>query len=261
MLEDAIRLRNPVPNNPRLYGIMLAFTTADATYSVEFQRAPDVSGAPGTYVTVQILKPTASGAGMFVDQLSLGTGPYWYQARQTRSDLSAGPWTTLAASLNPMLLDAAIGRPVDVSYIASSTRMGAATVGPTAAQVTLTAGVQALQNNFIGGGTLFSTTAPTSSTATISVIKHDVTYADKTVTYNAGTVTGLAASIPYYVYCDDPQRLGGSVTYYASQLPLPIVQGTGRYYVGYITTPAVGGSGTGGTGSGSGSGGGGKGLH
>ena len=88
-----------------------------------------------------------------------------------------------------------------------------------------------------------STTTPISSTsdagaATITVAAHSIKMDFGTVSYNAGTITGLALSTLYYVYADDANFAGGAVTYLATTNSDDLIS-QGRYYVGKITTPAA----------------------
>jgi len=94
------------------------------------------------------------------------------------------------------------------------------------------------------------------SDATINVASHTVQFGFGTVAYNAGSVTGLDYSTLYYVYADDPDYDGGAVTYLATENPLLVTAGNGRYYLGKVTTPAAAGGDTGGGWGGGGGGGG-----
>lgn len=101
--------------------------------------------------------------------------------------------------------------------------------------------------------TLTGTDAGTS--ATISVNAHSRKFGDvstqTTVSYNAGSITGLSYSTRYFVYCDDTTYSGGAVTYVATtDLDTPAAR-AGRVYVGECTTPASGGAATSGTAPGS----------
>jgi hypothetical protein len=76
-----------------------------------------------------------------------------------------------------------------------------------------------------------------------------------TVNYNSGSISGLTASTAYYVYCDDPNLVGGAVTYIASTDPDTLVGFAGRVVVGSISTPATSGGGSTGGGGFTGTGG------
>lgn len=86
------------------------------------------------------------------------------------------------------------------------------------------------------------------ATATISIAAFVRQAGFGSVSYNAGSILGLAFSTTYYIYCDDPSYAGGAVTYLATTTPSVVAAGSGRIYVGFITTPADGGGGTGGGG-------------
>jgi hypothetical protein len=80
--------------------------------------------------------------------------------------------------------------------------------------------------------------------AEIQVAAHTLTDSEGTISYGSGTISGLANSIQYFVYTDDPESAGGAVSYSATTNFQSITANKGRYYVGKITTPAGGGGGT-----------------
>lgn len=95
----------------------------------------------------------------------------------------------------------------------------------------------------------------TSPGAQITIAAHNLYTIEGNVSYNAGSLTGLAKATQYFVYADDPNFSGGAVTYYATTTPLTLTtragaydsslkadKAAGRYYVGTITTPADGAS-------------------
>jgi hypothetical protein len=88
--------------------------------------------------------------------------------------------------------------------------------------------------------TILTATSGTSSSS-VDVASHAVKFDFGTVSYNSGSIAGLAVSTLYYVYTDDPDYDGGSVTYYATTNPDNLIA-QGRYYVGFLTTPAALGS-------------------
>lgn len=73
-------------------------------------------------------------------------------------------------------------------------------------------------------------------TATVSIASHVLKTPSGDVTYNAGSITGLAFSTKYYIYTDDPTYDGGAVTYLSTTTATDIIGNAGRYYVGEITT-------------------------
>lgn len=92
--------------------------------------------------------------------------------------------------------------------------------------------------------------------ASVSIASHSVQYSFGTVAYNSGTITGLPNNTVVYVYADDPDYLGGAVTYLSTTNANNITANKGRYYVGKITTASGGGGGTSGGWGGGGGGGG-----
>lgn len=92
------------------------------------------------------------------------------------------------------------------------------------------------------------TASDAGASATITVAAFTIQGGFGTVGYNAGSITGLAFSTTYYVYCDDPTYAGGAVSYFATTTPANVTANSGRVYVGFIATPADGGGGTSGGG-------------
>ncbi len=72
--------------------------------------------------------------------------------------------------------------------------------------------------------------------ATISIDAHTLQYGFGTVSYNSGTITGLAPSTNYFVYADDPDYEGGAVSYFATTVRQNVTANNGRYFVGAIET-------------------------
>lgn len=67
------------------------------------------------------------------------------------------------------------------------------------------------------------------------------------ISFNSGSVAGLAFSTTFYVYADDPNREGGAVTYTATTTKTDIGDNDGRIFIGTVVTPADGGGGTSGS--------------
>lgn len=82
------------------------------------------------------------------------------------------------------------------------------------------------------------------STATISIASHNLVADYGTTPYNSGAITGLTLSTPYYVYADDPNYLGGTVSYLATTTRTNTVNAGSRYFVGSVTTPSAANSAT-----------------
>lgn len=77
-------------------------------------------------------------------------------------------------------------------------------------------------------------------TATVNIAAHAVHYDGNVLNYNSGSVTGLNFSTLYYIWADDADKDGGTVTYGSSASATDIMNNVGRYYVGQVTTPADG---------------------
>ena len=89
------------------------------------------------------------------------------------------------------------------------------------------------------------------ATATISIAAHTVKTSDtgaaqKTASYNSGSITGRAFGTSYHVFAYDPTFAGGAVTYVSSTSSETYVTNAEYVYVGYITTVNDGGGGGGG---------------
>jgi hypothetical protein len=61
------------------------------------------------------------------------------------------------------------------------------------------------------------------------------------VSINSGVISGLAYNTTYHVYYDDPTYAGGTVSFYANTNQAIALDATGRFYVGSIQTPTIGG--------------------
>ncbi len=78
------------------------------------------------------------------------------------------------------------------------------------------------------------------SDASIVIATHSRLYPNGTsVTVTGGTLTGLDYSTEYWVFYDDPNRAGGSVTYQTTTIEATAAQAGDRHLVGKITTPAA----------------------
>ena len=100
------------------------------------------------------------------------------------------------------------------------------------------AAASALQGSYVGGVSMSGTDAGASATVNISA--HTRYYADNTsVSVNSGSVTSLAYSTTYFIYYDQPTRLGGAVTYAATTSETTAAQIGDRHLVGSVTTPAA----------------------
>lgn len=75
------------------------------------------------------------------------------------------------------------------------------------------------------------------STSDISISAHTLHTDFGDITYNSGSILGLALNTRYYIYVDDPANAGGAVTYVATTSRPNVPANTGRYLVGSINTP------------------------
>jgi hypothetical protein len=57
------------------------------------------------------------------------------------------------------------------------------------------------------------------------------------ISYNSGSITALSYGTLYFIYFDDGSLAGGTVTYHASATKTDALNGSGRFFVGSVTTP------------------------
>ncbi|NIR76790.1 MAG: hypothetical protein GWN53_17320 [Gammaproteobacteria bacterium] len=119
-------------------------------------------------------------------------------------------------------------------------------------------GARPVESTVTGGSVLSAESNDTgtcSQDATITMEAHDIQFpfgaSGKVIQYNKATATLLSCSEEYIVFFDDPTYEGGNVTLQTRDETVgderaDVVKVPGRIYVGKITTPPVGGGGTGG---------------
>ena len=83
------------------------------------------------------------------------------------------------------------------------------------------------------------TSTDAGATATVDIASHTLSRSSGDVSYGSGSVTGLTYDTRYYIYADDKNFEGGSVTYFATTDKADIVGDLGRYFVSEVTTPAA----------------------
>lgn len=77
------------------------------------------------------------------------------------------------------------------------------------------------------------------TTADISIAAHTLHTDFGNIAYNSGAIVGLALNTRYFIYADDPNNVGGAVTYVASTSRPNVPASSGRYFVGAIVTPVA----------------------
>ncbi len=80
-----------IPTERPPIGIDWRVNIASTLYYTRIQRAPDVSGSPGTYIDIALLRP---GETFFRDALILNASTYWYRCRHEGRTVTASAWTT-----------------------------------------------------------------------------------------------------------------------------------------------------------------------
>jgi hypothetical protein len=103
--------------------------------------------------------------------------------------------------------------------------------------------------------TTTTTGSPAVSSSTISIAPFTIqTSSEGNFSVNSGTISLLLPSTLYYIYFDDASLAGGTETFKASASQITALTGSGRFFIGSITTPAPGAVSTVGNNNGSGSG-------
>lgn len=139
-------------------------------------------------------------------------------------------------NINNILAIPAIEAAVEAANTAAAAANSAAEVAQTSANDA--AKVAALTNSGVTGVTITASDAGASASIVISA--HTRVYGTGTsVTVSGGSVTGLSYSTDYYIYYDQPSRLGGTVTYQATTNKATAAQTGDRHLVGTVQTPAA----------------------
>jgi hypothetical protein len=78
------------------------------------------------------------------------------------------------------------------------------------------------------------------SNATINIASFTMRTSSKgDISINSGSITALSYSTLYYIYYDDATLAGGAVTFNATTAKTTAINGTGRFFIGSIVTPAA----------------------
>lgn len=94
-----------------------------------------------------------------------------------------------------------------------------------------------IQNSYVSG--LMLSGVDTGSSITLTISNHTRVYGNGTsVSVTGGSVSSLSYSTAYYIYYDQPSRLGGTVTYLYTTDPVVAAQTGSRHVIGLFTTPA-----------------------
>lgn len=75
------------------------------------------------------------------------------------------------------------------------------------------------------------------TTADIAIASHILHTDFGGINYSSGSILGVNLNTTYYIYADDPNNLGGAVTYIATTARPNVPANSGRYLVGVISTP------------------------
>lgn len=98
-----------------------------------------------------------------------------------------------------------------------------------------------LSNSGVDGLALSAT--DTGTDVTISVSNHTRVYSDSTqVAVSGGNLPGYTYETVYYIFYNDPEFLGGNVSYQVTTVKTEAAQTGTRHLVGQIFTPAAGGT-------------------
>lgn len=152
--------------------------------------------------------------------------------------------TALTAGAVDLAKAGVVGRTLDniadtASYARTTpdekTGAGRAFVGLAATgrlQKTLRAGQQLAANQV--RGTQSGLSIDSDGIATITISAHSLRVGAETISYNSGSVGILAFLADHYIYADDPEFAGGSVTYLVTTTLAVLGEADGRYYVGTV---------------------------
>lgn len=102
--------------------------------------------------------------------------------------------------------------------------------------------ITAANRNSVQSADTILTASSGATTSTVAIASHSVKFDFDTIPYSSGSITGLVPETLYYIYADDPNFDGGTITYYSTSNPDNLIA-QGRYYVGYVTTPIAGNDG------------------
>lgn len=186
--------------------------------------------APAGTVSMQVLSPQAGGsatAGTLLfsaPQLEVGAVPSPYASRiqdQTTGYLKAGS----------AAIDLASG--IHLNKTVDNVADGSTRFGQTA-----------------GGLTYRPTSNPLTATdaganATVSIAAFTMRCTGHTdISVSSGSITALSYSTLYYIYYDDATLAGGAATFNATTTKETAINGSGRFFVGSIVTPAATGAAT-----------------
>lgn len=103
------------------------------------------------------------------------------------------------------------------------------------------------KNSAIVGGVTPLSAVDAGASDTINIAAFQIQFGFGRVSFNSGSIAGLARSQGYFVYFVDAALAGGAVTYLATTSFDVVVSSVDNVYVGWINTPAAGGSGTSGS--------------
>jgi hypothetical protein len=170
--------------------------------------ATDLAYADGTLI--EALKPAEAGADVTGANTALNT-----------ANVATSPASVVVGQVQ--LLDASTGQAV-------TRRLVPQIIGSGVIQIVNTNPLSATTD---GGGV-----------ATISIAAHSVSDDAGTISFTASSVGGLTASTGYYVYEINPTYQGGA-RIYSAVTDRSLMATPGARFVGFITTPAVGGSSSG----------------
>lgn len=131
---------------------------------------------------------------------------------------------------------------LDAQAAADAAQAAADTANTAAANADTAAQQAAADSSLATSGTsgLTITAADAGSNVTVTISGHTRIYGDGTsVSVTGGSITALAYSTVYYIYYDQPSRLGGAVSYQATTTQATAAQTGDRHSLGAVTTPAA----------------------
>lgn len=97
---------NPDRLRPRTYcGVLLRVVPGDTGQLVEWSRAPDSSGSPGTWQTLDRTGPYPRSGGVYFDPLPLDAAYWWYRCRHIAEGGATGNYLQIVQRIQARQID------------------------------------------------------------------------------------------------------------------------------------------------------------
>lgn len=157
----------------------------------------------------------------------------WWQEVVERVETSFNRLETIVLDIQAVQQAAADAQQAanDAQQAASDAQVAADSAG----------GVSKLSSSGVDGLTIAAVDAGAS--VTINISNHTRVYSDSTqVAVTGGSLSNLGYETVYYLFYNDPDFVGGAVTYQSTTIKSEAAQTGSRHLVGQVFTPAAGGT-------------------